>query len=86
MAIRDSDFRRSVAISARGVRSGGLSFFDFIEQIGGYYAGDELVDELIDLLEHEPAVGGWFGVSPETHSEYVAQIDRIINKLAADAD
>lgn len=84
MAKRDVDFRRSVASLARRVRSGDLSFFDFIKQIGGHYPGDELIDELIDRLEHEPGVGGWFGVDPKTHSEYVAEIERIIVLLDAD--
>ena len=83
--VRDISFRRSVAASARHVRAGSLSFLDFVKQIGSYETGDELVDELIDLLEHEPAEGGWFGVGRQVHSEYVAEIDRIIEQLDSES-
>ena len=50
---------------------------------GGYHTGDEQVDELIDLLEHDTAPGGWLGVGQQTHSEYVAEINRVIDLLDA---
>jgi hypothetical protein len=83
MRTRDRVFRPSIAIAARQVLSRELGLFDFIKQAGGYDTGDEQVDELIDLLEHEPAAGGWLGVGQQTHSEYVAEINRVIALLDA---
>jgi len=81
MAIRDTKFRRAVAFLARQVLLGHLSFFDFIDQIDGYETGDEHIDELVDLLEHQPAEGRWSGAGRQAYAEYVAEINRVIDLL-----
>lgn len=52
------EYRKKVAELAKQVLSDQLSFFDFLSEIGGedwaYETGDEDVDELIDLIEHQP--------------------------------
>ncbi len=42
---------------------------------------DELIDELVDLIEHEPKAGGLFGVTKKEHEKYMEQISTIIEKL-----
>jgi len=39
---------------------------------------DDLVDELVDPIEHEPKVGGLFGTSVEKHERYMARVHEII--------
>ena len=86
---RDKGFRVRVASLAQQVIANKLSFFAFLDEIGGddsaYKTGDDEVDALIDLLEHEPGVGGLFGVSEEKHKQYVSRINKIINKLTSSA-
>lgn len=42
---------------------------------------DEDVSEIVDLIEHEPKVGGLFGISPKEHDEYMQRILQLIHKL-----
>lgn len=87
---RDQEYRRNVAALARRVRAGDLKFFAFIEAVGSeddpYETGDEDVNELIDLFEHEPAVGPWWlfflRVTPEMRAAHLAKTDALIEKLA----
>ena len=82
MTRREIDYRRKVASFAKKVREGSIIFFDFLEGIGGEYkTGDDEVDELIDLFEHEPAKGGILGVSEEEYAGYMNEVDRLINEL-----
>jgi hypothetical protein len=80
-----TEYRRRVAALARRVRAGEMDFIAFLDDIGPqdhpYETGDRQVDELIDLLEHEPKVGGVFGVSFLFHRAHVAKIDQLIAAL-----
>jgi hypothetical protein len=35
----------------------------------------------MDLVEHEPAIGGLFGVSPGEHEAYVDRMVEVIKRL-----
>jgi hypothetical protein len=85
MKRREEDYRRRVATLAHSLRSGELEFFDFLKEIGGngnpYDTGDDEIDQLVDLFEHEPSVGRLFGVNPVQYAAYLLQIDTIISRL-----
>ena len=57
--LRDQQYRRHVAELAIEVWAGRLPFFEFLERVGSdpdpYTTGDQVVDDLIDFLEHQPA-------------------------------
>lgn len=42
---------------------------------------DKDVAVLIDLIEHEPAEGGFFGVSAKEHDQYMAEIRELVRSL-----
>ena len=46
---------------------------------------DEEIAELIDLIEHEPKVGGLFGVSEGEHSRHMDRVCELANVLARSA-
>ena len=39
------------------------------------------IDQLFDLIEHEPKCGGFLGVSKMRHDLYIADIFKLIEKL-----
>jgi hypothetical protein len=80
-----TEFRRAIAAAARQVLAGHLGLSDLIALAGGYETGDDQVDQLIHLLEHEPKADGWLGVSKPHHAAYVAQIDRVLVLLETNA-
>ena len=71
--------RRTVAAFARQVLAGGCSFADFARLASD--AGDADVERLVDLLEHEPAVGGKCGVGSLAHQQHRAKIAHAIQIL-----
>ena len=42
---------------------------------------DELIEELVELITHEPQKGGLFGVTEQAHAHYRQQVFAIIEKL-----
>jgi MoxR-like ATPase len=46
---------------------------------------DEELSELLDLLEHEPAASGVFGVGTSAHAAYMAQLRALAERLARGA-
>ncbi|MBC5773156.1 hypothetical protein H8S95_03700 [Pontibacter sp. KCTC 32443] len=42
---------------------------------------DKDINELFDLIEHQPKLGGFFGVSQETYDQYNQSIDRVLERL-----
>jgi len=44
-------------------------------------SGDDEIDELYYLIEHEPKAGGPFGVDNSRHQMHIAEINRFIEKL-----
>ncbi|HCT54683.1 MAG TPA: hypothetical protein DF712_19745 [Balneola sp.] len=78
---KNFEYRQKVADLATDVIDGELDFFDFLNEIGGeesvYETGDEEVDKLIDLLEHQPIS------SSKIYEEYLSRIKKSINNLKA---
>jgi hypothetical protein len=75
-----NDMRHKIATLARGLYSGGVSFEEFMDSVPEM-GSDELIDELVDLIEHEPKKGGLFGASEKEHSRYIQRIFATIEKL-----
>jgi hypothetical protein len=44
-------------------------------------SGDDEIDELYSMIEHEPKAGGLLGVDNSKHQLYIAEINRFIDKL-----
>jgi len=55
--------RRKVAIAAQSYKNGTLSWQECMDECSGLEVNDELIEELVDLIEHEPKRGGFFGIS-----------------------
>jgi hypothetical protein len=62
--------------------AGRLSFDDFMRAVPED-PDDEDVAELIDLIEHEPKRGGWFGASPEEHDRHMARIRELARSISS---
>jgi len=76
----ESDFRRTVASLAKAFYEQRLTFEQFLKQFP--VTNDEEVTELLDLIEHEPKKGGFFGVSEESYREHMEKIYRLIDRLS----
>jgi hypothetical protein len=62
-------------------RKGQASFGDVLDAFPD--VADPDLDQLEDLLEHEPRAGGLFGVSQEVWKEYQADIATVLERLRA---
>ena len=75
-----SEQRRKIAKLATDLYAGDILFEKFLSEIPPMDE-DELIDELVYLIEHEPTPGGLFGVSKAEYKRYLNQIFSIIEKL-----
>jgi hypothetical protein len=74
--------RTHIASQAEEVIAGRVKFGDFVMSIPKDLANqDELIGQLIDLLEHEPKIGGFLGVSVEDHQKYMRNVQDLIHVL-----
>jgi len=74
-----TDDRRRAAEMARQLRAGLVSFREFARAFGR--SDDESIASLYDLIEHEPAKGGFFGISKSAFAKYQRQIEDAIRAL-----
>lgn len=74
--------RRRVAELAARYLSGQLAGRDFLLSAPDEPVSEE-VCELIDLIEHEPKKGGFFGITAQEHDRYMARIRRLVDALLA---
>lgn len=70
-----------MASQAKDVVEGRLAYWDFINALPSEHHLDELVAELVDLIGHEPKVGGFLGISAKEHARYMAKVHKIIALL-----
>lgn len=83
MANLDPAIRHSVANLAAELYAGRLTYAAFLLALPEIDLNvDDAVTELLDLIEHQPSRGRVFGVGPEKHASYVADIQRRIAELA----
>ena len=78
--------RRQLLALARTYRAGGCDYDSFAEGILGLadYRVEPYAQALVDLVEHEPVVGRWLGVTPEEHAAYRARLEQTITDLLAE--
>ncbi len=68
MGTGDTQRRTRAASAATGVIEGTVSFKRFVLDFGD--SDDPLIDEVVDLLTHEPQRGGLLGVKENDWAEY----------------
>jgi len=81
MAQLSASVRSQIAAQAKDVIEGRLTYWNFIDGLPTEHDQDELIAELVDLIEHEPKVGGFLGVSAKEHANYMARVHEIIALL-----
>jgi hypothetical protein len=82
MAIDTMHTRAQIAVGANAVVSGRLAYFDFEAAISNELKADPLIDELLDLILHEPAFGGLLSSTSERdHAQYMKRVHEIIELL-----
>lgn len=74
------EIRLAAANAARRLLKNEINWSQFVDDFGDREADDDLW-ELFDLIEHEPKVGGWFGVSKEKYEVHKAETWRYIELL-----
>ncbi len=83
MAQLSPTVRAQVAAQAQAVVEGRLKYWAFVDSLPEGTNEDELVAELVDLIEHEPKVGGFLGMSAKDHAKYMVRVHEIIALLKA---
>ena len=82
MAIEPVCTRPQIADLAAAVISRQLPYRDFEAAISNELKADPLVDELLDLILHEPGPIGWpTDASDSQHAEHMERVDEIIGLL-----
>jgi hypothetical protein len=76
-----SEITKKVADLADELYSDKITYEQFIDAIPDEILEDEVVSELIYMIEHEPKVGGFLGVSEAEGDKYRAGINALIEKL-----
>ena len=78
------EIRRRVAVKALAYKNGEISWDAFMGEFGELTGSDEtddLVDELVTEIEHEPQRGGFWGLNERQWKEYEQHIYRLIDEL-----
>lgn len=74
--------RARAAAAARALAEGRIAFEEFEREFGE--VDDPRIAELVELIEREPEVGGFFGVSRPVYRAYRARVERLIAALEAE--
>ncbi|MHB9133695.1 MAG: hypothetical protein ACYDBB_21740 [Armatimonadota bacterium] len=79
-----SEQRRTVAAKALAYKNGEISWKAFMDEGRNLpdLESDELLDELISEIEHEPQRGGFFGLNEKQWMEYERHIYQLIDELS----
>lgn len=81
MAQLSAPRRARIADDAEAVLDRKLGFQDWLHALSKEDLDDDLVAELVDIITHEPKVGGFLGVSRETHAAEMIGAYAIIAEL-----
>ena len=71
--------RRAVAARVRNLYDGHGSFDEIVSDFSD--SADELVQELLDMVTHEPAATGLLGIGSQAHGAYMDNVRRLLNQL-----
>lgn len=74
------NIRRKAAELARQFYAGNISFSDFLKGTS-VLEQDKLVEELVDLITHQPKRGGFYGASERKYKAYMENIFALIQRL-----
>ena len=77
---KQREARQRVASIARSYLQGKTSWQNFIDE-NAVYEGDSLIDELVDLIEHEPKRGGFMGLNEKQWLVYRRSVENAIESL-----
>jgi predicted house-cleaning noncanonical NTP pyrophosphatase (MazG superfamily) len=79
----ESVTRKQVADLVTKYLDGHINYREFLDKLPEEVesTADEQVYELLDLLEHEPAVGRVLGLSKQEHLLYRERIRGLVNQL-----
>jgi hypothetical protein len=70
-----------VAYKAKEYKAGNMTWDEFIDACAETEVEDPLIDELVDMIEHEPKRGGFMGVSEKEWKRYEDRINFLIEEL-----
>lgn len=70
-----------VATKAKEYKAGNMTWNQFILECGDTEVEDPLIDELVDMIEHEPKRGGFMGASEKEWKRYEDRISYLIDEL-----
>jgi DNA-binding ferritin-like protein (Dps family) len=74
--------RLEVATKAKEYKTGKLAWRDFMQGFGrSTGVEDSLIEELVDMIEHEPKRGGFMGVNEKEWKQYEDRINVLIEEL-----
>ena len=76
----DFKTRAEAARAARRLLAKEIDFSQFLREFPEEDIDDD-IDELLDQLEHEPKVGGLFGVTEESHRVHMRRTVALIELL-----
>lgn len=74
------DIRKQVALAAREYQEKKITWKQFID-LTADFRDDEMIDELVDLIWHEPKHGGFLGVRGKAWITYQKEIEDLISSL-----
>lgn len=74
-----SDHRLRAAAAARAYLEKRISWNTFMEEFAG--SRDKEIQELVDLIEHEPKVGGFLGIDAVEWGQYQSAVAELIIAL-----
>jgi len=72
--------RQKASILARQILTKKISYEYFVDEYPND-TGDYEIESLFDLIEHQPKVGGLFGVKQSTFNDYNLRIIKLIEQL-----
>jgi hypothetical protein len=78
-----NSLHKKAAELAKQLYAGKITFSEFLSGVPEKEQ-DELTEELVDLITHEPQKGGFLGVSEEEHQAYMEKINKLIHRLESD--
>jgi hypothetical protein len=70
-----------IATKAKEYKAGNITWDQFILECGETDVEDPLIDELVDMIEHQPKRGEFMGASEKEWKMYEDRINNLIEKL-----
>ena len=78
--MKTQTYRQIASRLAQEIMGKKISYQQFVDQYPTD-TGDDEIDSLFDLIEHQPKLGGFLGVRQSTFNNYNSEIFRLIKKL-----